>query len=143
MLRQPPFPEKGGDGFTARAGRHEEFTVRTQPVELQDTQQDEEAMGEAIKTFEIERITPRQAPGRWVTGTIAGHSFEALVFREHAESESYELEKSRISKLQLRQIHGDQIVAEFDRGWSTEPSTPVARLITRIFTKALARLAYP
>ena len=67
------------------------------------------------------------APGTWVSGSIAGHSFQILVFPEHAESEEYELGTSRISKLWLRRQADRQVVANFDRGWDFEPTTDAAR----------------
>ena len=52
----------------------------------------------------IKKITPREnANGGWVDGTIdQRYRFQALVFAEHAESEEYELGRSRVSKWSRR-----------------------------------------
>ena len=78
------------------------------------------------------------APGTWVSGTIAGHTFQVLVFPEHAESEEYELGTSRISKLWLRRQADPQVVANFDRGWDVEPTTDIAREIVDFLAAGIA-----
>ena len=60
------------------------------------------------------------ASGTWITGSIAGHAFQILVFADHAESEEYELGTSRISKLWLRRQLDRMVVANFDRGWELQ-----------------------
>ncbi len=79
-------------------------------------------LGDSLK---ITKTESRQlnAPGTWVSGTIAGHTFQVLVFPEHAESEEYELGTSRISKLWLRRQADRRVVANFDRGWDLHPTT--------------------
>ncbi len=53
-----------------------------------------------MDTLEITKIRRRDpSGGSWVKGTIGGHRFEALVFAEHAESEDYELERSRSTSI--------------------------------------------
>ena len=56
-------------------------------------------LGDSLK---ITKTEGRQlnAPGTWVSGSIAGHTFQVLVFEDHAENADYELGTSRISKLQ-------------------------------------------
>ncbi|MCC6907040.1 MAG: hypothetical protein IT430_03785 [Phycisphaerales bacterium] len=78
------------------------------------------------------------AGGRWVAGCLARHEFEALVFPEHAESPDYEMDQSRISKFWLRDQLTDQVVCEFDRGWSIKPSTAAAKNITGLLAHGLA-----
>jgi hypothetical protein len=78
------------------------------------------------------------APGTWVSGTIAGHAFQVLVFEDHAENEDYELGTSRISKLWLRRQADRQVVANFDRGWDVEPTTGIAREIVDFLTAGIA-----
>ena len=80
----------------------------------------------------------RQMGGTWVTGTIAGHSFQVLVFEDHAESEEYELGTSRISKLWLRRQADREVVANFDRGWDLEPTTDAAREIIGFLAAGIA-----
>ena len=80
----------------------------------------------------------RQMGGTWVTGTIAGHMFQALVFEDHPECKEYELETSRISKLWLRRQADRQVVANFDRGWDQEPETDAAREIVGFLAAGIA-----
>ena len=54
--------------------------------------------------FRITSIKNRNVAGSWVFGMLNGHQFQALVFPEHAEVESYELGQSRISKLWLQEL---------------------------------------
>jgi hypothetical protein len=93
--------------------------------------------------FEIQKINPRPScGGTWVTGTISGHKFNALVFAEHAESTSYELDDSRISKLWLQRISDGKTVVNFDRGWDVEPTDDTARAIVDFLTAGLADCIY-
>jgi len=80
----------------------------------------------------------RQMGGTWVHGSIAGHSFQVLVFPEHADSELYELGTSRISKLWLRRQADRQVVANFDRGWDLQPTTDDARAIVDFLAAGIA-----
>ena len=96
---------------------------------------------EALKSFRITKDGPdRPCGGRWVLGTIARHKFEALIFPEHAVYESYELDRSRISKLCIRQIWDRKIVANFDRGWDLRPTTPEAEIILDALIEGLAEV---
>ncbi len=74
----------------------------------------------------------------WVHGSIAGHSFQVLVFEDHAECQEYELGTSRISKLWLRREADRQVVANFDRGWDFEPITDEAREIVGFLAAGIA-----
>ncbi len=78
------------------------------------------------------------AGGTWVHGSIAGHTFQVLVFPEHAESEEYELGTSRISKLWLRRQADRQEVANFERGWDMHPTTDAARAIVDFLAAGIA-----
>ncbi len=62
--------------------------------------------------------TSRRASGSgtWVSGTIAGYRFEALVFPEHAENPAWELGDSRISKLWIARLKNKETVFNWDRG---------------------------
>lgn len=77
-----------------------------------------------LATMTITKVEPRKVGGSWVTGTIGGHAFEALVFQDHASEPSYELGDSRISKFWLRDNASRATVAEFERGWALRPTTP-------------------
>ena len=94
--------------------------------------------GEMLDTLVITKTTARGVGGTWVVGTIAGHAFEALVFPEHAEVESYEMDGSRISKLHLREAATKTEVASFDRGWDRQPTTDAAKAIVGLLSAGLA-----
>ena len=76
--------------------------------------------------------------GRWVMGRVQDHSFCAKVYPEHALFPSFELGASRISKLELRQISDDRIVATFDRGWDKLPRTKAAEKVVDLLMASLA-----
>ncbi len=94
-------------------------------------------LGDSLK---ITNTEGRQlnAPGTWVSGTIAGHAFQVLVFEDHAETEEYELGTSRISKLWLRHQADRQVVANFDRGWDLQPTTDDAGAIVDFLAEGIA-----
>ncbi|MBL8815254.1 MAG: hypothetical protein JNL58_04435 [Planctomyces sp.] len=91
-------------------------------------------------TLKITKTTRRglEVGGTWVSGTIAGHTFEILVFADHAENEEYELGTSRISKLWLRRQADRQVVANFDRAWDLHPTTGDAREIVDFLAAGIA-----
>lgn len=89
-----------------------------------------------LATLRITKTTARAVGGTWVSGTIAGHSFEALVFTGHAASPDYEMGDSRISKFFLEDKDG--CVACFDRGWDLRPTTAIAAQITDLLAAGLA-----
>lgn len=99
---------------------------------------DEELLG----TLRLHVGKTRGVGGRWVSGTIAGHEFEALVFPEHAESASYEMGESRISKVWLRDQNTKTTVANFDRGWDVLPATEMARRLTNLLAAGLAETVF-
>jgi hypothetical protein len=67
--------------------------------------------------LEITKTTRRAAgAGTWVSGTLMGHRFEALVFPEHAEIPEWEIGDSRISKLWIQRIADKREVFNWDRG---------------------------
>ena len=96
-----------------------------------------EDLGDDLK---ITKTEGRQlnAQGTWVHGSIAGHTFQVLVFEDHAECEEYELGTSRISKLWLRRQADRQVVANFDRGWDIEAATNDAREIVGFLAAGIA-----
>jgi hypothetical protein len=96
-----------------------------------------EDLGDSLK---ITKTEGRQlnGPGTWVSGTIAGHSFQVLVFEDHAENEEHELGTSRISKLWLRRQADRKVVANFDRGWDVEPTNDTAREIVDFLAAGIA-----
>jgi hypothetical protein len=99
--------------------------------------------GEMLATLKIDTTTRRSAgAGTWVEGSIAGHDFQALVFPEHAANASFELGRSRISKLWLREQATRRDVAAFERGWDVQPTTPAARTIVDLLCAGLAETVH-
>ena len=98
--------------------------------------------GDLLDTLKIAKISKRKsAPGSWVTGTIGGHRFEALVFPEPAENPEYEIPGSNMSKFWLADAAG-HAVACFDRGWELKPATETAQRITDLLAAGLAETVY-
>lgn len=97
---------------------------------------------EMLATLKITEQTGRTIGGVWVRGNIAGHRFEALIFPEHAESESYELGDSRISKLWLQDSATKTEVASFDRGWDRQPTTDAAKALVDVLAAGLAETVF-
>ncbi len=71
---------------------------------------------ELLATLVIEKSKPpRFAGGAWVSGTIAEHRFEALVFPEPADNRAWEVGgDSRISKLWIQQLSDRREVYNWD-----------------------------
>lgn len=84
----------------------------------------------------------RDVGGVWIDGRIAGHRFQALVFSDHADSETYELGTSKISKLGLQRLDDKKQVAHFDRGWDVKPTTDLATAIVDFLAAGLSDLIY-
>lgn len=78
----------------------------------------------------------RQVGGTWVSGTIAGHSFDALVFAEHAEFRDDEIGDSKISKLSI--FCGNREVYSWDRGLDQPATTQAAQEIVDFLAAGLA-----
>jgi hypothetical protein len=95
-----------------------------------------------IASLHITKRDGRATGGTWVSGTIAGHSFEALVFPEHAESESFELANSRIGKLHVTHQITKRTAASFDRGWDITPTTDMAKAIVDVLASGLAETTF-
>ena len=93
-------------------------------------------------SMRINRTSRRAAGGgAWVLGTIGGLEFEALVFPEHAECESYELERSKISKLWIGGA-GRETLYCWDRGLGVGPATPHVQAIVDLLADGLAETIY-
>jgi hypothetical protein len=92
----------------------------------------------------IKSIRPRGlgVPGTWVTGTLNGHYFEALAFKDHAENPEYELGQSRVSKMYLKCLATKREVFHFDRGTDIEAQTPEAADIVGFLCEGIADLAF-
>jgi hypothetical protein len=93
--------------------------------------------------FRITKMSRRASGGgTWVCGTIAGHRFDALVFPEHAESEEYELGRSKISKLWVQRLADKQTVFNWDRGMDQPAATDLAQAIVDFLAAGLADQTY-
>jgi hypothetical protein len=91
--------------------------------------------------LQISEITPRKsAGGTWVTGSLNGHRFEALVFNDHADRPENEIGLSRIAKFWLRRESDQKEVCHFERGWDLEPATEEAAAITDFLAAGLAEI---
>lgn len=89
--------------------------------------------------LEIERPAKRDdARGTWVSGSLNGHVFQALVFPEHAENPDYEYEQSQISKLWVRRIADREVVFNFDRGMDIDAKDELTKRIVDFLAAGLA-----
>lgn len=94
--------------------------------------------------LEITKATRRHSGGGiWVRGILAGHSFEALVFADHAEVAAYELEESRISKLLIRRAKDRQTTYHWDRGLVLPAADELTQSIVDLLVGGLADCIYP
>ena len=84
------------------------------------------------------RQTDRGAVGgTWVVGLVAGHRFQALVFRDHAEDPTWELGASRISKLWVQRLADRAVVFNFDRGLDVPAQDTAAREVVDFLAAGL------
>jgi len=80
--------------------------------------------------------------GTWVSGTIAGYRFEALVFPEHAEVTDYELGDSRISKLWIARLANKETTFNWDRGMDIPAASKKTQAVVDFLAAGLADLVY-
>jgi hypothetical protein len=80
--------------------------------------------------------------GVWVSGTIHGHRFEALVFPEHAENPDYEIGESRISKLWIQRRVDKTTVFNWDRGADLPAADQTVAAIVDFLCAGLAEHTY-
>lgn len=93
--------------------------------------------------LEITKTTRRASGGgTWVSGRIAGHRFDALVFPEHAENAEWELGDSRISKLWVQRLADKQTVFSWDRGLDIAAANDTAQAIVDFLAAGLADHVY-
>lgn len=93
--------------------------------------------------LEITKTTRRHSGGgTWVSGTIAGHRFEALVFPEHADNPEWEISDSRISKLCLQRRDDKKMVYNWDRGQDIPAADQTAAAIVDFLCAGLAEHTY-
>jgi hypothetical protein len=97
----------------------------------------------ALRTLAIDSLERRAVGGAWVNGTIEGYRFCALVFGQHATVPSYEIERSRICKMEIRRLRDERIVFNWDRGMDSPPTDKEVVGIVKELSAVLANLAYP
>jgi hypothetical protein len=91
----------------------------------------------------ITKTTRRAAGGgTWVCGTIAGHRFDALVFAEHAEYESFELNRSKISKLWIQRMADKKTMFNFDRGLDVPAANTEIQMVVDFLCEGLSDLVF-
>ena len=93
----------------------------------------------------ITKITNRNrgAGGSWVQGTINDdYRFDALVFSEHAECESYELNRSKISKLWIQRIADKKTMFNFDRGLDVPAAKNEVQVVVDFLCEGLSDLVF-
>lgn len=97
-------------------------------------------MGDDLR---ITKTTRRASGGgTWVSGTIAGYRFDALVFPKHAENPEWELGQSRISKLWLSRIANKETSFNWDRGLDIPAASKNAQAVVDFLAAGLADLVY-
>jgi hypothetical protein len=67
---------------------------------------------------------------------------EALVFAEHAESEEYELGRTKISKLWIQEIKTKKTLFNFDRGLDVPAATTEIQVVVDFLGCGLADLVW-
>ncbi len=99
-------------------------------------------MNDIIELLDSMKITKTHerdnVGGTWVDGTFDGYKFCALVYQGHAESESYELNGSRISKLYIRRTTDRKTVFNWDRGMDVAAIDDTAQAIVDFLCEGLA-----
>jgi hypothetical protein len=94
-----------------------------------------------LKITKIERRT--SCGGAWVRGTVNDNlRFDALVFAEHAESEEYELGRSKISKLWIQDRATKKTLFNFDRGLDAPAATTEVQVVVDFLSVGLADLVW-
>ena len=91
----------------------------------------------------ITKITRRNSGGgTWVSGTLHGHRFDALVFPEHAECSDWELGESKISKLWLQRSADRATVFNWDRGADIAAASDEVQALVDFLAAGLADHIY-
>jgi hypothetical protein len=85
----------------------------------------------------------RNVGGSWVQGKMNDqYQFEALVFADHAESEEYELGRSKISKLWIQQISDRKTMFNFDRGLDVPAANTEIQVVVDFLCEGLSDLVF-
>ena len=80
--------------------------------------------------------------GTWVSGTLHGHHFQALVFPEHADNPEWEIGDSRISKLWIQRLADKREVFNWDRGADVPAADQTVACIVDFLAGGLADYVY-
>ena len=97
-------------------------------------------MGDDLEITKVSRQA--SGSGTWVSGTIAGYRFDALVFPEHAENPEWELGDSRISKLWIARLKNKETVFNWDRGLDMPAASQKTQTVVDFLCAGLADLIY-
>jgi hypothetical protein len=85
----------------------------------------------------------RNAGGSWVRGKINDeYRFDALVFAEHAEYESFELNHSKISKLWIQRLADKKTMFNFDRGLDVPAANTEIQVVVDFLCEGLSDLVF-
>lgn len=93
----------------------------------------------------ITKITNRNrgAGGSWVQGRINDdYRFDALVFPEHAEHDSFELDRSKISKLWIERLADRKVMFNFDRGLDVPAVNTETHVLVDFLCEGLSNLVF-
>lgn len=90
----------------------------------------------------IVNADPKAARMGWTTGRIGAFRFCAKVFAEHALEASYEIGRSRISKLELRRLDTGAVAYNWDRGLDIKATDAAAQQAVDRLAKHLANHLY-
>jgi hypothetical protein len=85
----------------------------------------------------------RNIGGSWVQGEMNDqYRFEALVVADHAESEEYELGRSKISKLWIQRISDRKTMFNFDRGLDVPAANTEIQVVVDFLCEGLSDLVF-
>jgi hypothetical protein len=97
-------------------------------------------LGDDLRITKVSRRA--SGSGTWVSGTIAGYRFDALVFPEHADNAEWELGDSRISKLWIARLKNKETVFNWDRGLDMPAASHKTQAVVDFLCAGLADHIY-
>jgi hypothetical protein len=93
--------------------------------------------------LQITKVSRRASgSGTWVSGTLAGYRFDALVFPEHADNREWELGDSRISKLWIARLQNKETTFNWDRGLDIPAASRKTQAVVDFLCAGLADHIY-
>ncbi len=85
----------------------------------------------------------RSKGGAWVIGAVnTRYRFDALVLADHADSDQYELDQSRISRLTVIDAETLEMVFNFDRGSDIPAANAETQAVVEFLCERLANVIY-